>query len=81
MLVFTDGMPTKEETDTSKIVQYVVELNEIRVKKGQVPVKLDLTTVMLGGKGTEEEEKEKADTIIFCEKLAKFTQGTFKNFK
>ena len=81
MLVFTDGMPTKEETDTGKIVQFVVDLNESRVKKGQVPVKLDLTTVMLGGKGTEEEEIEKKDTIKFCENLAKFTQGTFKNFK
>jgi hypothetical protein len=68
MLVFTDGMPTKEETDTSKIVQFVVDLNESRVKKGQVPVKLDLTTVMLGGKGTEEEEIEKAQSALLEKK-------------
>jgi len=81
MLVFTDGMPTKEETNTAKIVDYVTEMNASRKKKGQVPVKVELTTVMLGGKNTEEELKEKENTIKFCEELAKSTQGTFKNFK
>jgi hypothetical protein len=81
MIVFTDGMPTKEETNTGKIVKYVTEMNESRHKRGQVPVKVDLTTVMLGGKNTEEELKEKQDTIKFCEQLAKSTHGTFKNFK
>jgi hypothetical protein len=81
MLVFTDGMPTKEESDTDKIVQYVIDKNASRQKKGLVPVKLDITTVMLGGKGDEKEKKEKEDTIKFCEKLAKSTHGTFRNFK
>ena len=81
MLVFTDGMPTKEETNTAKIVDYVTEMNATRQKRGQVSVKIDLTTVMLGGKNTEQELKEKEDTIKFCERLAKSTHGTFKNFK
>jgi Mg-chelatase subunit ChlD len=81
ILVFTDGMPTKEETNTGKIVDYVTEMNAQRLKRGMSAVKIDLTTVMLGGKNNEEELKEKADTLKFCEKLAKSTGGTFKNFK
>lgn len=81
ILLFTDGMPTIRERDTKKIVQYVVEENKSRVKRGLKPVKININAVMLGGNGTEEEKKEKADTVIFCEQLAKVTGGTLKHFK
>jgi hypothetical protein len=80
MMVFTDGLPTKEETDTDKIIAYVRNTNQHRVASGNKAVKLNMNVIMLGG-GDNESPAEKKRTAEFFEKLAQVSQGTFKNFQ
>ena len=80
IMVFTDGLPTKEETDTDKIIAYVRNTNQHRVASGNHAVKLNMNVIMLGG-GDSESPAEKKRTAEFFEKLALVSKGTFKNFQ
>ena len=77
MMFFTDGLPTKEETNIDKILKYIRNNNQNRVNNGQKAVKIHMNVVMLGG---DEKADEKKKTENFFRSIALSTSGTFKNF-
>lgn len=77
LMVFTDGMPTKGETNPEKLIKYVKNHNLLRKTQKLPNIKIHMNVVMLGGFETDE---EKAITKDLSRNFAKVTKGTYKDF-
>jgi hypothetical protein len=77
LMVFTDGMPTKGETNPEKLIKYVKNHNLLRKTQKLPSIKIHMNVLMLGGYETAE---EKDITKDLSKNLAKVTSGTYKDF-